>query len=230
MPVDRGAIDAQLREIGEGERWWEQREFRDLPYILHPDERIQGLVNGKLLGRRRPRLGTAPQWLIVLTSQRILCLKQERFARKQVDIAWGQITRVDQSSGLRSYQISIETPQRRYRIRIPKAEAFRFTGVLAPLLPAPAQPRLHPDLEPLAWLPGITTVAAMPGVGGLVSRISALSPPDYASRDQVERLEFTVERLQDEVDRLRQQVGFLESLLQRQADETAFLPPSPTDS
>ena len=49
MPVDRGAIDGQLREIGEGERWWEQREFRDLPYVLQPDERLRGLTNGKLV-------------------------------------------------------------------------------------------------------------------------------------------------------------------------------------
>ncbi|MBA2670512.1 MAG: hypothetical protein H0U67_09090 [Gemmatimonadetes bacterium] len=56
MPIDRGEIDAQLRAIGEGERWWEQREFRDLPHVLHPDERIQGIINGKVLGPRRAPL------------------------------------------------------------------------------------------------------------------------------------------------------------------------------
>lgn len=45
MPVDRGAIDAQLREIGEGEGWWEQREFRALPSILQHDvEQLQQQV------------------------------------------------------------------------------------------------------------------------------------------------------------------------------------------
>jgi hypothetical protein len=227
MPVDRGAIDAQLREIGEGERWWEQREFRDLPYILHPDERILGITVGKLLGRRRPRVRVG-RWLIVATSQRLLCLNQGRFARKQVEMPLAQIVRMSQGNGIRSHQITIETPDRRYRIRIPKADAYRFASALAALVPAQQQ-RLHPDLEPLAWVPGITTVAALPGVAGLLSKVSSLSPPDYAYRDQVERLEAVVERLQEDVERLQQQVGFLENLLQKQAED-AFAPRSPGGS
>src|SRR5690606_34155778 len=117
MPVDRGAIDAQLREIGEGGRWWEQREFRDLPYILHADERIRGIVTGRLLGPRRPRILPSGPWLLVATDQRLLGLRQERFGRKQVEIAPGQVTRMQQGSRLRSYQIVLETPLRRYRIR-----------------------------------------------------------------------------------------------------------------
>jgi hypothetical protein len=229
MPVDRGVIDAQLREIGEGERWWEQREFRALPHILHSDERLLGIINGKLLGARRPRLGPGAPWLIVATNQRLLCLKQERFARKQVEVALGQITRVHQSSRLRTYQITLETAQGRYRIRIPKEDAFRFAGALAPLMPAPAAPWVSPELEALAWIPGMTTVAALPGVAGFVSKVSLLSPPEYATRAHVERLEAAVERLQDEMQRLKQQVAFYEDLLQKRTDE-AFLPRSPADS
>ena len=59
MPIDRGAIDGQLREIGEGERWWEQREFRDLPYVLQPEERLRGLTNGKLVKSRLRELAAA---------------------------------------------------------------------------------------------------------------------------------------------------------------------------
>src|SRR5688572_173465 len=99
MPLDRGALDAQLREIGEGERWWEQREFRELPNILYPDERIRGITIGKLPGRT-PRLRLSSRWLFVATDQRLLCLKHERFARKQIDIVWGQVTRVHQGSGI----------------------------------------------------------------------------------------------------------------------------------
>ena len=109
MPVDRGAIDAQLKEIGEGERWWEHREFRDLPYVLAPDERIQGLTRGKVLGRLRPRLPQRAAWLLVATNQRLLCLKQERFGRKQVELRVGQISAILHASRLRSYQITLET-------------------------------------------------------------------------------------------------------------------------
>lgn len=220
MPVDRGAIDAQLREIGEGERWWEQREFRDLPYILDAEERIQGITLGKLLGRRRPRLPRAARWLFVATNQRLLCLKHERFARKQVDIVWSQITRVHQSSGIRASQFVIETPERRYRLRVLQVDALRFAGALAPLIPRSQVQRTGSELGPLAWIPGMTTVAALPVFSGVVSKVAMLFPPDYAARDQVERLEATVESLQSDVDRLQQQVAFLEELLQKRAAET----------
>jgi hypothetical protein len=216
MPIDRSAIDAQLREIGEGDRWWEQREFRALPHILHADERIVGIANGTLLGVRRPRVGRAGRWLFVATNQRLICLKQERFARKQVEFAAGQISRVQQSSRLRAYQIALETAQGRYRIRIGKDDAFRFAGAIAPLMPNGAAPLVDAVLEPRPRLPGMTMVASLPGVGGVMARLSA---PEYATRAHVDRLEHTVERLQLDVERLQQQVAFLEELLRQRAVE-----------
>lgn len=229
MPVDRGTLDAQLRDIGEGERWWEQREFRELPYVLNAGERIHGLALGKLLGARRPRLRPSSRWLLAVTDQRLLCLRHERFARKQVDIAWEQITRVHQSSGIRSYQITVWTPERRYRMRIPKEDALRFTGALEPLIPRTSVQGPGPELEALAWFPGMTMLARIPPFGGLVSRVALLSSPEYATREQVERLEATVERLQGDVERLQQQVEFFEDLLQKRAAE-ALLGRAPGDS
>jgi hypothetical protein len=225
MAMDRGEIDAQLREIGEGERWWERREFRDLPHILHAGERIRGLVDGRVLGPRRPRLRPPGTWLLVATDQRLICLRQERFARRQVEVAAGQITRLTQRARLRGYQITMETPQRRLRLRIAREDAFRFAGALAPLLPDRGVIAPSPDLEPLAWLPGVGAVSTLPFLGGIVSRMAMLSPPDYATRDQVERLEDVVESLRGEVERLQQQVGFLEDLLQKRA-EAPYLPTS----
>lgn len=216
MPVDRSAIDAQLREIGEGDRWWEQREFRALPHILHADERIVGIANGTLLGVRRPRIGRAGRWLFVATNQRLICLKQERFARKQVEFAAGQISRVQQSSRLRAYQIALETAQGRYRIRIGKDDAFRFAGSVAPLMPNGGAPLVDAVLEPRPRMPGMTAVASLPGVGGIMARLSA---PEYATREHVARLEHTVEHLQLDVERLQQQVAFLEELLRKRAVE-----------
>jgi hypothetical protein len=224
MPIDRGAIDAQLREIGEGDRWWEHREFRDLPHILHADEQIKGLASGKLLTARRPRLRMMGSWLFVTTNLRLIALKQERFARKQIEVAAGQVMRVRPSNRLRSCQIVVETPQRKYRLRVPKAEAFRFAGSLATLIPnAPAQPLA---IEADSWFMG--TMAALPGVAGLVERVSGAGQ-DYVSRAHFERLELTVETLQNEMERLRHQVSFLEDLLRKQSEDT-FLSRSSIDS
>ncbi|MDB4948672.1 MAG: hypothetical protein JWM27_1321 [Gemmatimonadetes bacterium] len=227
MPVDRGAIDAQLREIGEGERWWEQREFRDLPYILRDDEHIRGLVNGRLLGVRRPRLRVASGWLIVATDQRLICLKQERVARKQVELAASEIAGVHHGTKLRAYQITIETLQRRYRIRIAKGDAFRFARALAILVPHPALLGPAAEVRPGTRLPGMATVAALPGVSSVVSMLSPRNPMEYASREHVRGLETAVDRLQEDVERLQQQVAFLENLLHKQADETRLTQTSP---
>jgi peptidoglycan hydrolase CwlO-like protein len=74
----------------------------------------------------------------------------------------------------------------------------------------------------------VATVAALPGVSGLVSKVSLLSPQPLASPDHVARLESNLERLQADVERLREQVEFLEELLGRRA-EAAGLPVSAGD-
>jgi hypothetical protein len=226
MPIDRGAIDAQLREIGEGDRWWEVREFRDLIHILHPDERLRGIIRGKLLGPRRPRVRPAGQWLVVATTTRLLCLRQDRFARSQVEVPAGQVLRMRSAGRLRGWQIAFETPAQRFRLRVDKADAFRFAGALAALMPtAPAQP-LELDARTAALLPG--AAPALPGVGGLLGRLVKRPAPDAAPRDQLERLEGVVERLQGDVERLQQHVAFLEDLLRRQSD-VPFLARTPAD-
>jgi Bacterial PH domain len=229
MPVDRGSIDAQLREIGEGERWWEQREFRDLPYILDLEERLRGITTGRVLFSRTPSLSRRGRWLLVVTNQRVLCLKQERFSRRQVDISFGEIVRLHQRNRLRAHQITIDTLDRGYRLLIAKADAFRFVGALSTALPQPPKPRLSPELEPLSWIPGLHTVAALPGVAGIVSKVSLLSPPDRPASDRIERLERTISLLRDDVDRLQEQVEFLEGILRKKSEE-AFAPPSTMDS
>jgi hypothetical protein len=152
-------------------------------------------------------------WIFVATTQRLLCLKQERFARKQVEFTAGQINRMQQGARLRAYQIVLETPQGRYRIRISKEDAFRFASCIAPLIPG--QPALI-DAE-LATRPG--GMAALPGIGGIVARVSKPAPSEYATRAHADRLEATVDRLQMDVERLQQQVVFLENLLHQRAGE-----------
>lgn len=228
MPVDRGAIDAQLRDIGEGDQWWEQREFRDLPYVLQPEERIQGIINGKLLGPRRARLIPgrrvlpARRWLVVATDQRLVCLRQERFVRKQVELRSGEILGMWHTSRIRTCQLTLDTSHGRYRIRIPKLGAFRFVSALAPLMPRPAALPAKPGLPAPTGFP----IAHRPGLSGLVDRISLLASPDFATRADLARLAATVERLEAEVERLQQQVDFLEELLEKRAEGALSLPGS----
>jgi hypothetical protein len=198
MAVDRGSIEEQLNAIGEGERWWDRAEMRDLPHVLHPDERIYGVVTGKLLARPR----RASQWLILATSERLLLVKQERLARKQIDLPFSQVTSITHGNRLFSAEITLHTPQRRFRIRIAKNDAFKFLGAVSMLVQ-----RLSP-------LPGAVRMAGLPAA-------------DLVSREDLARVEGTVERLEAEIDRLQQQVDFLENLIRgRSTEMTLTLPPS----
>ncbi len=228
MSIDRGAIDEQLKEIGEGERWWEQREFRDLPHILHADERLRGLVSGKFLGPRRPKVAPTGRWLIVATSQRLICLKQERFGRKQVEVPVEQIIGMWHTSRLRTTRITLLTPQRRFRIRIPKTEAFRFLGALGSLMPKHERGTGGMTMVPAtASFPGMNMLTAIPGFSGLMSTLTTLSPPDSVTNRDFARLEAAVERLEKDVQRLQEQVEFLEDLAQERAGGALPQPGAP---
>jgi hypothetical protein len=219
MSVDRGQIDQQLRALREGEHWWELREFRELPHLLFDGERIQGLIRGKVLGRL-PQPRPMRKWLIAVTNQRILFLKSSiPSGFRHLEISPAGVTRVYHSNRLRSYQVTIVTTVQKYRIKIPKADAFRFVQALASVIPSESVHRLSPSLEALSWVPGITTVAALPGVERMLSKATVLAAPQPATRNEMQRLEETVEQLQKDVDRLMEQVAFLENLLQKRAED-----------
>jgi hypothetical protein len=228
MAVDRGEIDQQLQAIRESDQWWEQREFRELARLLYPGERLLGLVNGKLLGRM-PRPRAPRRWLIVATTQRLICLHHGRLGRRQIQIQPDMVTRIYHSSRLRNYQIAISTTVQSYRIRLPKSEAFRFVQALSTLMPREALHRLSPGLGALSWVPGISTVAALPGVERMLSKSTVLSAQDSSLRSEVRRLEETVERLQAEVERLTEHVGFLEQLLESRAATNLLTESTATD-
>lgn len=217
MPVGRGVIDAQLRDIGESERWWEQREFRDLPYILHAEERLQGLVTGKLVRR----VLRSARWLIVATSERLICLREERFGRQQVEIQFSQVRGMQQTTKLRGVQITLDTTDGKYRLRVAKGDAFRFIGAISPLIPRPAG---LPPGESAGGLVGV------PRLAGIMSRVATLPAPDHVARAGVGRLETTVENLEKEVERLQERVEFLENLLQKRSEESLALPARSVES
>lgn len=221
MAVDRGSIDAQLRDIGEGEHWWELKEFRALPHILRPEERIRGIVSGRVSASRIPRVRPHNRWLVLVTDERLICVKQERYARRQIEIARDQVSRISHGSRVRGYRITVDSGTRRYRIHIAKTDAFRFTGALAPFVPQRPTRALDPEVEAFSWIPGMSTVASLPGFSGIVTRVAQLSPPAATLRPgQLENLEATVDRLQADVERLQQQVEFLESLLEKRSEES----------
>jgi hypothetical protein len=190
MAVDRRTIEEQLIAIGEAERWWDQREVRELPQILNPDEHIRAIVSGWLKRRFRPaRPWLAHSWLVAVTEHRVICIRKgERFGRKQLDIPIAPVTSIGQRTGLFTATISIVSGDTKHRIRVAKGDALKLIGALSALVR-----RIEP-------LPPAPTQQALAG---------------SVSRDAYDQVLRRIDLVEDEIERLRQQADFVEDLLKR---------------
>ena len=215
MPVDRRIIEDQLTALGEADRWWSQKEMRDLPLVLDLDERIHALATGSLILRpRRTR-----KWLVLVTSQRIICLRSDdRDGRRQLDIALADLSSAATRAGLRSTRLILVAGPRKYRIRLSRQDASRLLAALTEL--GATMPRRGYAFQyrafraPLPW-------GAMRRVQLVGSRSTprAIAAPavDLLTRAELVRVEDAVSALENDVRRLQQQVEFLEQLLDQRA-------------
>ena len=73
MAVDRALLDRQLAELPESARWAVRPEVQDLANLLTPGERVVTGVTGWLIESGKLAMRT---WLIIATSQRLLCLRK----------------------------------------------------------------------------------------------------------------------------------------------------------
>jgi hypothetical protein len=185
MPVNRANVEQQLAAIGETDRWWDQREVRELPAILHPDERIFTVVTGRLLRHFRP----SRRWVLVVTDHRVICIKVgERFGRKQLDIPLAPVSSIAHRTGFLASKVVIVSGDRKHRFRVGKTDALKLIGALSTLI-------RHVDPLP----PG----APPPRL------------PGAASREELAQAQQRIDLLEDEMERMRQQIDFVEDLLKR---------------
>lgn len=218
MPLDRGAIDQQLQELGEGNRWWDQREMRDLPSVLDADESILAIARGRIARVRVLRR----TWLILVTDRRLLCLRSTGGSGwRQVDVPARQITRVALRIGPLHGRVRVTAGDRSFRLLIPRGDAYKLatalTGVASITRPSPNLPgpvlmvrRVfdHVLALPAAALnPVAATVAAMPAHAKGQQLAKAAALPDPVTEQRIDWLEAQVAELQ-------QQIEFLERLLQ----------------
>lgn len=218
MPLDRGIIDQQLQELGEGNRWWEQREMRDLPSVLDADERILAISRGRIARVRFLRR----TWLIVVTDRRLLCIRSSTSGGwRQVVVAANQIRRVALRIGPMHGRVRVGAGDRNLRLLVPRSDAYKLatalTGVGSITRPAPSTPR------PVLMVRRVFDhVLALPA--------AALNPEDVRSGTKVKTVapvppdaEQRLEWLEAQVAELQQQIDFLEKLLhERHEAKAAF--------
>lgn len=210
MPIDRGIIDQQLHALGEGPRWWEQPELRDLPGVMHADETIQAIARGKL---GRVRL-LRRSWLIVVTQKRLLCMRSAgRTGWRQFEVGAGQISRVALRVGPFRGRVLFTTSGRTYRLLVPRRDAYKLHRALSNLC-TPAQGPL-PGFAPMRLVRRVFDhVLALPAValGPEQPAREQLPAPAPQSDSATDR---RIELLETEAQELREQVSFLEELLRK---------------
>jgi hypothetical protein len=202
MPIDRGIIDQQLHSLHENSLWWEQRELRDLPAVLHPGERILAIARGKIARVRWLRRS----WLIVVTDERLLCLRSRRTSWVQLEVAGDQITRVAIRIGPFRGRVLVATSGHKYRLLVPRPAAYKILTALSTLGPRPSD--MFTGFAPTRMVRRVMDhVLALPA--------AALTPyaPAQAPAPDTSAMEERIEALATEVQELREQVEFLEQLL-----------------
>lgn len=206
MSIDRGLIDQQLKELGEGSSWWERREMRDLPAILHADEQLLAIGRGALSRSGRVR----PKWLIVVTDRRLLCVRSSgRSGWRQVEVPAGQIQRTGLRIGPMRARVIVVTSDRTYRLRVSRPDGNKLSTALS-RIGSPALGRragsgptvvIRRVIDHMLELPAAALQPAVP---------KALPVPvDLSAVDE------RVDALEQEVEQLREHVRFLEQLLQQ---------------
>lgn len=217
MPVDRGIIDQQLTELGEGSRWWDVRELRDLPSVLHEGERIMAISRGKVA---RVRWLRRP-WLIVVTDRRLLCLRSKDNASwRQFEVPGGQVVRVSLRVGPFRGRVLVGTGDRSYRLLVPRPDAHRL--LMAISLFSNAGTRALSGFAPTRMVRQVIDhMLALPAVALDPGARRALPVPTPATdrlEERVEGLDERMDGLEDQVAALQDQVAFLEQLLRDRHD------------
>ena len=209
MPLDRAVIEQQLAALGEPAQWWERREMRDLPSAMNADERILAIATGKLQRARFQR-----EWLIVVTSQRLICLQTgKRMGRRQLDLHASEITDVNERVRVFRTRLVVRAYGEVYRLKVRRPDARKLITALAQLV----QPRERPATvrrTPAAVAQRVIQhMLDLPGAA-LDNTRPALPAPTAFDPGPLER---RLQLLEDEVQRLQQQVDFLEDLLQQRS-------------
>ncbi|HEX2165976.1 MAG TPA: PH domain-containing protein [Longimicrobiales bacterium] len=204
MPIDRGVIDQQLLALRESSQWWDQREFRDLPAVLHADEQIIALARGKVARLRWLRR----KWLIVVTDRRILCLRSAgRTGWRQIEVAAEQIERVALRVGLFRGRVLVIAGGQTFRLLVPRLDAYRLMTALSSL--GTHAKDTFTGFGPTRIVRRVMDhVLALPAAAldPTVPRVK-VAPVDTSIAER------RVQTLEEEVQELRQQVDFLEQLL-----------------
>jgi hypothetical protein len=222
MPTDRGLIDQQLQALGDSARWWDQRELRDLPAVLDPDEEILAIARGRVARVRWLRRS----WLIVVTQRRLVCLRSSgRSSWRQFEVSTGEITRVSLRIGPLNGRVLVMTGGGTYRLLVPRADAYKLQTALAGLATSVdrASPRFAPTRVVHRMLDHVLALPAV-ALGPDPSSPRALKAHDPRALEAAgtSALAERLQAVEHEVHELRQQVGFLEQLLrQRHVASTA---------
>jgi hypothetical protein len=215
MPLDRGVIDQQLRALQDSAIGWEEPELRDLPAVLHPGERILALARGKIARVRWLRRS----WLIVVTDERMICMRSRRTGWSQIEVAADRITRVALRVGPFRGRVLVGTGSHTYRLLVPRTAAYKLLAALSTLGPRPGA--VDAGFAPVrAARRVVDHVLALPA--------AALTPYPNAPAPAAPDLSAVHRRfdaLETELRELGEQVEFLEQLLRARH----ALPDTPTD-
>jgi len=215
MAIDRGILDQQLQTLGDATRWWDQRELRDLPGVLRPDEKLLAIARGKIARIRVLRRS----WLIVVTDKRLLCLRSGGPTRwQQIEVDADEIERVTLRVGPLRGRVRIVAGSHIYRLLVRRPDSWKLSAALSSLC-AQKQEHLTGRGPVLMVRRVFDHVLSLPSVA--LNPAAPPRPPAAATNPATDQ---RLQLLEEQVQQLQQQVDFLEQLLRERQALEARLP------
>jgi hypothetical protein len=152
-------------------------------------------------------------WLIVVTDDRLLCLRSARNKGwRQIEVNGAHISRVSLRIGPFKGRVIVVADGQTYKLLVPRADAYKLNSALMQM-GAVGNPSLTGFGPTRAVRNMIDHVLALPAValGPAATPLPAAPTVDMNAIDQ------RFNRLEVEVQQLREQVEFLEQLLRERA-------------
>lgn len=192
MPVDRAVLEQELSKVPDSTRWLARPEVPHLATILDEGEKVQLGVTGWVVESGKLAMRT---WLVLATSDRLLCLLGGGENMKKLQISIADMKNAHTDARLGYYEVTVESRTRKLILSgLPKEAAVNLSAVVSTLISRRDEVASAPTRVP----------AAAP---------AAIVESNAVTREEVQAYVQKLERLEAELEQTKQRLAAVEQVI-----------------
>lgn len=132
MPVDRAVLEQRLAHVPDSSRWLARPEVPHLASLLDDGEQVHLGVTGWVVESGKLAMRT---WLVLTTSDRLLCLLGGGENMKKLQIPLSDMKSAHTDARLGYYEVTVESARRKLILSgLPKEAAVNLSAMISTLI------------------------------------------------------------------------------------------------